>query len=125
MICSGWLIFPGLASNQYPSDLYFQEDRIAWCREPFPILKLSGDGTVHHLTSIIKTLPKKDQKKQPKVLGLLRTFSVLLTAKQNLGPRATQIYSEINSHFTQQAQTKGIWSFYTTGILNFHKLHCD
>jgi hypothetical protein len=29
-------------------------------------LKISGDGTVHHLTSTIKTLPKKDQEQTTK-----------------------------------------------------------
>jgi hypothetical protein len=33
------------------------------------------------------------------MLLLLRTFSVLLTAKKNLGPRATQVYSEMNKPF--------------------------
>jgi hypothetical protein len=62
----GRLIFLGLASNHDPPDLHFLEDKIAgvshWCRAPFPILKLSGNGRyVHHITSNIQTQPKKGQ----------------------------------------------------------------
>jgi hypothetical protein len=73
MLCSGWLIIPVLASNHDPPDLYFL-DRLAgvrhWSRAPFPILKISGDGTVHQLTSTIKTLPKKDKEQTTKYASI-------------------------------------------------------
>jgi hypothetical protein len=92
LFAQGWLIFPGLASNHDPPDLYFLGDRIAGvshrCRAPFPILKLSADGTVYHLTSAIKTLPKKDQEQTTKHAAIAQDILSFTYCKEEPGTKS-------------------------------------
>jgi hypothetical protein len=130
-VCSGWLVFPGRALNQDSSDLYFQEEKIAGvshrCRAPFPILKLSGDGTVHHFTSTIKTLPKKDEEQTSKDAPIAQDILNFTYSIAEPGNRSTPMNSENNKpcYPTGTSQRYLFLPLSMTGILSCHKLYCD
>jgi hypothetical protein len=72
-------------------------------------LKLSADDTVHHGTCTIKKLPKKDQEQTTKYAPIAQDILSFTYSIANLEPRAKKLTVKLISHFTHQANHKGIF----------------